>query len=490
VYQCKKIPVNISALLLVLCIFGNSLDNMAIATITPSLYVNPGSYAAKSLGETVPIEVKVYMVFNLTGYQFQLRFNTTLLQCLNASMGSFFPQPPDSTSTVTIDNIQGIVSIQAHLQGSGTPVGGWGQLLSVNFNATYATQYPKPNDVCTLAIVNDALYGIGNQPIQHTVSNGLYEAPYAPPQLNLTLNTDENYYHYEDRININGTFTGNGYPILDALVALEIQGPNGVLVVARTFQTSSIPVSCPLQITGLTPCDLTGAPQNSFAVGSYAYFNVAVKNIGSSSLNGLVTVNPYDSSNASLGVASLPITVPAGSNTSLILGLPLQYAAPLVLTPATSGNATAYASVWTDLIGNGGTPLSLESKATFTITGTAQGNATFTSPPSQGTYEANLSIHFKKGTYSLSLPPNYTINVEAEYMGNRATQSKQIQIKIAGDINVDGKTNLLDLVLLANAYGSKPGDPGWNPNADVNRDGSVNLPDLVLLAKNYGKGTV
>lgn len=135
-YQCKKIPVNISALLLVLCIFGNSLDNMAIATITPSLYVNPGSYAAKSLGETVPIEVKVYMVFNLTGYQFQLRFNTTLLQCLNASMGSFFPQPPDSTSTVTIDNIQGIVSIQAHLQGSGTPVGGWGQLLSVNFNAT------------------------------------------------------------------------------------------------------------------------------------------------------------------------------------------------------------------------------------------------------------------------------------------------------------------------------------------------------------------
>jgi hypothetical protein len=90
----------------------------------------------------------------------------------------------------------------------------------------------------------------------------------------------------------------------------------------------------------------------------------------------------------------------------------------------------------------------------------------------------------------LSLPPNYTINVEAEYMGNRATQSKQIQIKIAGDINMDGKTNLLDLVLLANAYGSTPGAPGWNPNADVNRDGSVNLPDLVLLAKNYGKGTV
>jgi parallel beta-helix repeat protein len=56
-----------------------------------------------------------------------------------------------------------------------------------------------------------------------------------------------------------------------------------------------------------------------------------------------------------------------------------------------------------------------------------------------------------------------------------------------GDINRDGKVTLTDLVLLAMAYGSRPGDLKWNPNADINNNGTVDLPDLVLLAKCYGK---
>lgn len=484
-YQYKKIIVYIPLLLLMLSIFGNSLNSKAIASLTASLYVAPSPYYASSLGETVPIGVNAYAVFNLTGYQFQLRFNTTLLQCLNASMGSFFPPPPNSTSTITIDNSQGIISIIAYLLVP--PTGFWGTLLSVNFKATYATTYPLQKDTCALAIVNDTLYGIGSQPIQHITTNGVYNAPYAPPQLNLTLNTDRNIYYFEDRINIYGTLTGNGYPIPDALVALELHGPNGALKVARTFHTSSIPVSCPLQIT-VTPSDSLGDPQSSFSVGSFMYFYVVVKNPGSNSLNGLVTVNPYDSSNASLGVTSLPISVPAGSNVSAILELPLQYGSRTDVTPATSGNATVYASVWTALIENGGTPLAMETSATFNITGTSQGSPTFTNPPPQGTYRANFSIHFQKGSYSPGMPPNYMIYVEGTYMGNRVTQSKQTQITLAGDITMDGKVDLLDFVLLAHAYGSRPGYPNWNPSADINGDGIVNLPDLVDLAHNYGKG--
>jgi hypothetical protein len=497
-YQCKKIIVCIPLLLLMLSIFGNSLNSKAIAALTPSLYANPSHYDASSLGETVPIQVNANWVFNLTGYQFELRFNTTLLQCLNASMGSFFPPPPNSTSTVTIDNSQGIISIIAHLLVP--PVGFWGTLLSVNFNATYATTYPLQKDTCALAITNDTLYGIGSQPIPHSTTNGVYNAPYAPPQLNLTLNTDRNIYHFEERININGTLTGNGYPIPDALVALEIQAPNGDLKVARTFQTSSIPVSCPFQITALTPCDSLGNPQSSFQVGSFdsaMHFYVEVKNTGSVDLNVLVTVNPYDSSNASLGARGQPLSVAAGGNNSAILSLPLDYGSPLVVTPATSGNAAVYASVWTDHIPNGGIPLALERQATFTITGTTQGTPILTNPPPQGTYETSFTTHFKKGTYSLSQQPNYAVNVEAKYIGNRVAQSKQIQIRIAGDINLDGQVGLNDLVLMANAYGTTPasgGIPGelhaWNPNADINNDGVVGLPDLVFLARNYGKGSI
>jgi hypothetical protein len=488
-YQ-NKILVGIFLPLVMLSIFGNS-SRIALASPMTSLSVSPSTYTATSVGETVPIQVGIFYVFNLTGFQFQLRFNTTLLRCLNAAMGSFFPGPPNSSSTITIDNTQGIISIAAHLQGSGTPVnGGFGTLLQAAFNATYATPYPQPRDTCTLQIANDILNGTGNppQPIPHGVANGTYLAPYIPPQLNITLTADKIKYNFEGRINVNGAFTGNGYPIPDALVALEMQGPNGAFVLARTFQTSSIAISCPLQITALTPSDALGDPQSSFSVGSLMYFYVAVKNTGSNSLNGLLAVNPFDSSNSSLGVISLPITVPAGSNTSAILGMPLQYGSPFDVTPATSGNATVYASFWSAVIENGGTPLALEAQATFTITGTSQGSPIFTNPPPQGTYQANFAIHYRKGTYSSSVLPNYMIYVEGTYMGNRATQSKQTQVTIAGDVNVDGKVDLADLVLLAVAYGSKPGDPKWNPKADINGDGIVGLSDLVFLAKNYGKG--
>jgi len=485
----KKLPVSISLLLLLLSILAYSLNNIAIATDpSPTLYVYPNSYAAASVGKTVSIQVMISVVYYLTAYQFELRFNTTLLHCLSASTGSMFPPPPNSTSTIEIDNTQGIVSIQAHLLG-GTNISGWGSLLSMGFNATYGTPYPQPNDVGALEIVNDTLNGTGSPPqtILHDVTNGMYKAPTAPPQLNLTLNTNKNNYYWGERIIVNGILTGNGYPILDALVPLEIQDPRGKLLVARTFQTSNISVSCPLQITVFTPCDSGGSPQESFSVGSFAYFKVTVENTGSSSLNALVLVNPYDASNVSLGVIWLTIAVPAGGTGTMVKGLPLDNA-PYVI-PATSGNATANASVWTNFVENGGTPLSLENETTFTITGTPQGHPTFMNPPQNGTYQTNLGIQFRKGAYDSGLPPNYTINVAATYLGNNATQSKQIQITIGGDIDKNGQVDLGDLVILANAYDSKPGSPNWNPAADIDGNGQVDLGDLVILAVNYGEST-
>lgn len=63
----------------------------------------------------------------------------------------------------------------------------------------------------------------------------------------------------------------------------------------------------------------------------------------------------------------------------------------------------------------------------------------------------------------------------------------QVKIKIIGDINGDGAVSLYDLVLLAQAYNSKVGDPAYNPEADIDNSGKVNLVDLVTLAMNYGK---
>jgi hypothetical protein len=37
------------------------------------------------------------------------------------------------------------------------------------------------------------------------------------------------------------------------------------------------------------------------------------------------------------------------------------------------------------------------------------------------------------------------------------------------------------------AYGSKTGDPNYNPEYDVNQDGIIDMRDIVYFARNYGK---
>jgi hypothetical protein len=60
-------------------------------------------------------------------------------------------------------------------------------------------------------------------------------------------------------------------------------------------------------------------------------------------------------------------------------------------------------------------------------------------------------------------------------------------VTVSGDINGDFKVGLPDLVILAQAYGSKPSGSNWNPNADIDGNGAAGLSDLVKLAQHYGQ---
>lgn len=55
-----------------------------------------------------------------------------------------------------------------------------------------------------------------------------------------------------------------------------------------------------------------------------------------------------------------------------------------------------------------------------------------------------------------------------------------------GDIDGDNEVTLFDFGQLVSAFGTMPGDSGWNPNADLDGDEEVTLFDFGILVRNFG----
>jgi len=92
---------------------------------------------------------------------------------------------------------------------------------------------------------------------------------------------------------------------------------------------------------------------------------------------------------------------------------------------------------------------------------------------------------FAKGKYTLKAIAD-TITGETDIEDNTYVDGI-VQVVMPGDINADGKVSIYDLREVAKAYGSKIGEPKYDPNADITCDGKINIYDLRILSKNYGK---
>ncbi len=58
--------------------------------------------------------------------------------------------------------------------------------------------------------------------------------------------------------------------------------------------------------------------------------------------------------------------------------------------------------------------------------------------------------------------------------------------KLIEDLNQDGRVDIVDITIAVDAYGSRPGDNSWNPNADVISNGRIDVYDIVRLAGAFG----
>jgi hypothetical protein len=87
---------------------------------------------------------------------------------------------------------------------------------------------------------------------------------------------------------------------------------------------------------------------------------------------------------------------------------------------------------------------------------------------------------------------NYTLRAEASQVQNETVLSNNVftctvQVSIQGDVNADGRVNILDVTIAARAFGTRQGNERWNANADMDENGVINIIDLSAIAKEYGK---
>jgi len=57
------------------------------------------------------------------------------------------------------------------------------------------------------------------------------------------------------------------------------------------------------------------------------------------------------------------------------------------------------------------------------------------------------------------------------------------------DVNHDGQIDIVDISMVGRAFGSKAGDPNWNPDADINKDGKVDDTDMYMVEEMFKKVT-
>jgi hypothetical protein len=310
----------------------------------------------------------------------------------------------------------------------------------------------------------------------------------------VTLATDKSSYKYREEINVVGDLSLNGVPE-GGFVGIEVNPLNPSFSNYTHFLTRTATIGKPyigpmnITIESVATTDLSSPPQpkTEFRKGEKLGVNVTVRNYYVDDRTVVITVMVCDNDSTPITSEVAYVQTSISGNGGIVQFYP-QFAIDLWVS---TGSAQAYVNVFSDWPSHGGHPWCSEKSKVFMITQADSSFSKFTQKneapfSSKVDSENEYEVSFRMPPYA---PEGYyLVNVSAFSQGwitqNSTTFSKPNQV--LGDVDLDHKVTILDVVLVASVYGSKSGDSRWNPTEDLAPDGKVNIFDIVAVTSNYG----
>jgi len=160
----KKIIVAASAIIILSILVGY----MIISSRGTKLVVSPETNTA-AVGQSFAVNIQVSGVTDLYGWEIRLRWNSTILDAVNVTEGSFVKSQGDTYFTSKVNNTIGSMVVDGALVGDVKGIDGSGILVAIQFRV-------KANGKCDLDLYETSLIDSLEQKITHTVVNGKFDS--------------------------------------------------------------------------------------------------------------------------------------------------------------------------------------------------------------------------------------------------------------------------------------------------------------------------
>jgi len=197
-------------------------------SLEASVYVDPSTTIVEVYQE-FSVNISISNVADLYGWEFKLKWNSTLLEALDVTEGGFLKGYNDTLFVINMNNTEGYIRAACTLIGSIPGVNGSGILATVKF-------YVETSEEGILDLYDTKLVSSTEQPIEHTAIDGYYyPSVHDVAIINLTASattinvTAENQGTHTETFNVSTYYTLLTDPLIGTQTITLTKGTNSTL---------------------------------------------------------------------------------------------------------------------------------------------------------------------------------------------------------------------------------------------------------------------